>query len=220
MANGGGAQESVAAIIGRLSFVSSSAPAIYLNERLADELFLSQLGAIDTFTRAAARRLEGKAGPAVIQIGASRDSTQQVTYGLDNPLTRALILHSALGGSNALFSAGSSTPGAFVEANGLAHLPPVAEVNPPPSTALTDILLAETRRQAGVLRGFGNADTVLMPLLILDQRRPIGSVIDRKWVRQEWAASYLSSTQIGFGIIERVIDGLPLVTLIYMRAYQ
>ena len=219
MADGGGVQESVADILGRLSFVSSSAPAIYLNERLANELFLAQLGSIGTFTRAAARRVEGKAGPAVVQVGASKDLSQQVTYELNDALTKALILHSALGGVEALVATGASSPGAFAEAIGPTHLPPVARVEPAPPEAVMDVVSAEAERQRDVLRGFGNAETVLMPLLLLDRRGPVGSVINRKWVRQEWAASYLPLPQVGFGIIERVVEGLPLMTLMYMRAY-
>ncbi len=55
-------QESVAEIVGRLRFVSSSAPAIYLNEQLVREMLVSQLGAIESFTRTAAREMAGEAG--------------------------------------------------------------------------------------------------------------------------------------------------------------
>src|SRR5689334_16986333 len=115
---------SVAEEIGRLRFVSSSAPAIYLNERLAEELFLAQLGAIGTFTRSAAKGLEGSAGLSIVRIGLSKDTSEQVTYDLDNPLTKALILHSALGGDAAAALSPQSKAGTFAEAVGPVHLPP------------------------------------------------------------------------------------------------
>ena len=66
-------QESVAEIVGRLRFVSSSAPAIYLNEQLVREMFVSQLGAIESFTRTAAREMAGEAGAGgFVKVGGSR----------------------------------------------------------------------------------------------------------------------------------------------------
>jgi len=41
---GGGMSDSVSDIIGRLRFVSSPAPAIYLNEALISETFIAHLG--------------------------------------------------------------------------------------------------------------------------------------------------------------------------------
>jgi hypothetical protein len=209
----------VAGIIEQLSFVSSTAPAVYLNERLAEEIFLAQLGAIASFTRSAGRGAEGQAGPAIVRVGASRESAEQVEYDLADPLTKALLLHSALGGSRALSADLSPAPGTFIEVIGSAYLPPVASADPLPAEPLREVVSAECERQSQVVRALGDADTVLMPLLVSDDRGTVGSVISRQWLRPGFAASYLPVTQVAFGIVERVVEPLVLVTLIYMRPY-
>lgn len=209
----------MSSLISGLSFVSSAAPAVYLNERLAGEMFQAQLGAIGSFARQASTAAEGQAGPAIVRVGASRGTTEQVTYELGDPLTKALLLHSALGGEDALTTRLDSLPGTFVEVIGPVDLPPAASSDPPPPAGSRAILDAENDRQTGVVRAFGDTDTVLLPLLVLDRRGPVGSVIARRWLRPELAASYLPLEQVGFGIVERVVDGLPLVTLIYLRPY-
>jgi hypothetical protein len=78
---------------------------------------------------------------------------------------------------------------------------------------------AECERQIQVARAFGKTDSELVSLLLTGDDLVCGSVIDRTHVRPNVAASYLRNTQICFGIMERVLDGLPLFTLLYMRAY-
>jgi len=205
--------------IGRLRFVASSAPAIYLNERLAEELFLAQLGAIGAFTRSAAKGVNGSFGPSILKIGLSKDGSEQVTYDLDNPLTKALILHSALGGATAVALSSQSRAGAFAEVVGPVHLPPAMQATPPPSEATLTRIQSEKDRQADILQALGDSETVLLPLLVLDAGGTVGSIIDRRWLRAAWAASYLSSPQVAFGLVERVVADLPLITLIYLRPY-
>jgi hypothetical protein len=211
--------ESLPELIGRLRFTSSSSPAIYLNEQLAQEMFVAQLGAIAEFTRAATRNLEGQAGPAFVRVGASRESAEQVTYELDNPLTKALILHSALGGQAAAPVTAQSRPGTFAEVVGPVHAPTVAPAFAPPDQRLVALVEAAASRQSEILRGFGDTETVLVPLLFLDERGTVGSVVDRRWVRAGLAASYLTYPQVGFGIVEQVSQEVPLITLVYMRPY-
>jgi hypothetical protein len=219
MADERGRDESVQELIGRLRFTSSASPAIYLNEQLAGEMFLAQLGAIGEFTRSAAKNLEGSAGPAIVKVGASRESSEQVRYDLDNPLTKALILHSALGGQAATAITPQSRPGTFAEVIAPLYAPTVAPGSSPPDTRYLELIEAAANRQTAILRGFGDAQTVLVPLLFLDERGIVGSVADRRWVRPGLAASYLNYPQVGFGIVEQVSEDLPLITLIYMRPY-
>lgn len=210
---------SVDNIIGRLQFVSSAAPALYLNERLAEELFLTQLGAINAFTRTPGRAAEAAAGAAVIKVGASKDSSQQVTYDLGDPLTKALILHSAMGGQAALTSELYAPPGTFVEVIGTPHLPPHVVGDPPPE-AVEAAVERECERQLALRRALGEPDAVYLPLLLKDPRGTVGSVIDRRWIRPT-ASTYLhpETEVVGFGILERVVDAVPLFTTIYLRPY-
>jgi hypothetical protein len=64
--------ESVTDVIGRLRFVSSPAPAIYLNETLIRETFISHLGALDSFTRTANREATGGVKSVVAIASAAR----------------------------------------------------------------------------------------------------------------------------------------------------
>ncbi len=88
-----------------------------------------------------------------------------------------------------------------------------------PDQELVALVEAATSRQSEILRGFGNTETVLVPILFMDKRGTVGSVVDRRWVRTGLGASYLTSPQVGFGIVEPVSQELPLITLIYMRPY-
>ena len=182
-------------------------------------MFISQLGAIESFTRGVGVNVEGGLSPAIVKIGASRDTSEQVSYDVADPLTRALLLHSAQGGLDALAAQTSPRPGAFLEIIGRAYLPRVPTPEPLPPEAARATVEAECRRQTEVIHALGDPEAVLLPLLLSDDDSVVGSVISRKWVRQDRAASYLPQTQVGFGIVERVIDDLTLVTLIYLRPY-
>jgi hypothetical protein len=211
--------EPVSSVIGRLQFVSSSAPAIYLNEQLTNELFRSQLGAIENFTRTAGRAIDGGVGISAVRVGASTDKSEQVSYELSDPITKALLLHSALGGESALTAPADGPRGAFAEVIAPAHLTGVIAAVPPPGDELVMTVNSELDRQLGVVRGLGDLDTVLLPLLLMKAQQPIGSIIDRRWLRPSSAASYGDAIQVAFGLVEGRIGKLPFMTLIYMRPY-
>jgi hypothetical protein len=216
-------QESVAEIVGRLRFVSSPAPAIYLNEQLVKEMFVAQLGAIDSFTRTAARELTGEGGVGgFLKVGGSKSGTQQVDYDLREPLTQALVLHSALGNEGKVQPARAGLlVGTYVDAIGEAYLPDLG-IPQPPLAGFDDqvaALEAERDRQQQVVRAFGDMDTALTLLLLKSDSTLAASVIDMRHVRPGNAASYLGAQQAAFGIMERSVVDVPLFTLLYMRAY-
>jgi hypothetical protein len=214
--------ESVPDVIGRLRFVSSPAPAIYLNERLVRELFVAHLGAIGSFTRTAGRELAGEAGAAILRVGGTRSGTQQVDYDLRDPLTQALVLHSALGREGKVQSVRADLPvGTYIEAIGEAYMPDLG-LGQSPLDELDDIvaeLQSELDRQQQVVRAFEDTETALVLLLMKSNSSLAGSVIDRHHVRPGTAASYLTETQVAFGLMERSVAGVPLFTLLYMRPY-
>jgi hypothetical protein len=216
-------QESVAEIVGRLRFVSSSAPAIYLNEQLVREMFVSQLGAIESFTRTAAREMAGEAGAGgFVKVGGSRSGTQQVDYDLKEPLTQALVLHSALGSQGSVQPVGADlTRGTYIEAIGEAYLPDLG-IPRHPLTGLDDTvaaLEAERDRQQQVIQAFGGTDIPLTLLIMKNESMLSASVINRLYVRPGIAASYLGGPQVAFGLMEGSIANVPLFTLLYMRPY-
>jgi hypothetical protein len=213
--------ESVSDVIGRLRFVSSPAPAIYLNEALVSETFIAHLGAVDSFTRTASREVTGGV-KSIVSVGGAKGTQDQIEYDLSDPLTQALVLHSALGAEDQVRRPAVGTiVGSFVEAVGSAFFPGLNQPSATPSE-LEDVartVEAECERQIQVARAFGKIDAELVSLVLTGDNLVCGSVIDRTHVRPNVAASYLANTQICFGIMERVLGGLPLFTLLYMRAY-
>jgi hypothetical protein len=213
--------ESVGDIIGRLQFVSSPAPAIYLNEALVGETFIAHLGAVESFTRRSSREVSGGV-KSVVSVGGAKGAEDQVEYALSDPLTQALVLHSALGAERKVRRPAARTAvGSFVEVVGSAFFPGL-ELPPPTPPELrdaADTVNAEYARQLAVARAFGKSDAEFTALVLQGDDLVCGSVIDRANVRPSVAASYLANTQICFGIMERVLEGLPLFTLLYMRAY-
>jgi hypothetical protein len=213
--------ESVSAVIERLRFVSSPAPAIYLNEALVSETFIAHLGAVESFTRTASREVTGGV-KSVVSVGGAKGTQDQIEYDLSDSLTQALVLHTALGAEDQVRRpAAGTTVGSFVEAVGAAFFPSLNWPTATPSELedVARLLEAECERQTQVARAFGKADADLVSLLLNGDDLVCGSVIDRTHVRPNVAASYLDQTQICFGIMERVLNDLPLFTLLYMRAY-
>jgi hypothetical protein len=123
---------SVSDEIRRLRFVSSPAPAVYLNEVLVRETFIAHLGAIDSFTRSANPRVPRRSGlrrhgrRLADQRGADR-------IRLDGPHNSGLVLHSALraDGQVGRPQLGTSV-GNFVEAVGSAYFPSLSQPEPTP----------------------------------------------------------------------------------------
>src|SRR5207244_3019199 len=114
-------------------FVSSPAPAIYLNEALVSETFIAHLGAVESFTRTANREVTGGV-KSVISVGGARGTQDQIEYGLSDPLTQALVLHSALGAEDQVSRPGAGiTVGSFVEAVGSAFFPGLNQPTATPS---------------------------------------------------------------------------------------
>jgi hypothetical protein len=213
---------SVADVIGRLRFVSSPAPAIYLNDALVTETFIAHLGAVESFTRTADHQVTAGV-KSVVEVGGAKGTQEQVAYDLTNPLTQALVLHSALGSEGQVQqpSVGTSV-GAFVEAVGSVYFPGRPELMQPPPPDLNDAALSietEGDRQSQVAQAFGMTDTRFLSMLLKGQGIVCGSVVDQKHLRPGVAASYLPNEQICFGIMERVVRELPVFTMLYMRAY-
>ena len=214
--------ESAPGIVQRLRFVSSSAPAIYLNEKLAEEMFVSQIGAISDFALTAARSLRGEGGLPVVKVGASTDSSTKVGYDVKDPLTRALLLHSAISGQATKSPKQPIARGSFVELVGRVSMPGVPGLQEPPPSAQTELqVLSRVRdQQEAILRALTDDATVLLTMLIQTSAGDAAAVIDRRWFRAGLASSYLPQGEhVVFGIAEQSVDQLPFITVIYLRPY-
>jgi hypothetical protein len=187
-------------------------------------MFVSQLGAVESFARTAAHELAGEAGAGgFVRLGGSRSGSQEIHYDLSQPLTQALVLHSALRDQGSVQPARTDLArGTFVEVVGEVYLPGLGAMPQLGHTRLDQTvaaLEAECHRQQQVVRAFGDADTTLMLLIVKDDSRLSASVIDRKHVRAGAAGSYLAGALEAFGLMEGSISDVPLFTLIYMRPY-
>jgi hypothetical protein len=213
----------VTEVVNRLRFVSSPAPAIYLNETLVREMFIANLGSINSFTEAAGGELSGSVGVSLISIGGSRSTESQIEYDMTNPLAQALVLHSALGAEGHVATPAVDTPvGTFIEAVGTAYFPTLGQPRPVPDDhrEAAEAVIGESTRQLEAAEAFGARDAQLLPMLLVQENNDAcGSIVDRRHIRPGYAASYLGGIQICFGIMERVAQHLPLFTLLYMRAY-
>ena len=85
--------DSLADILAKLRFESRPIEALYLNETRVREHFVGYLGAIDSFTRTAAKA--GNLETPIIKVGAGITSEATVTWDTHDPIAQVLILRSA-----------------------------------------------------------------------------------------------------------------------------
>ena len=148
----------------RTAPVCINSGAWHLSQRalLVTETFIAHLGAVESFTRTADRQVSGGV-KSLVEIGGARGTQEQVAYHLTNPLTQALVLHSALASEGQVQQPSSfTTVGTFVEAVGSVYFPGRPELMQSPPADLDGtalIVVAECDRQSQVARAFGMADT-------------------------------------------------------------
>lgn len=104
--------ESIAKLLSKLRFVGRPVETLYLNQTQVRESFIGQLGAIESFTRAAAK--EGSLEAPVIKIGAGMSSQADVTWTLSDPITQVLVLRAALESQGLLYSLHDAQPGRYI----------------------------------------------------------------------------------------------------------
>src|SRR5947207_2447679 len=104
--------ESVTELLSRLHFVGRPVETLYLNQTRVRESFIGQLGAIETFTRAATK--EGSAETPIVKLSAGISSEAGVTWTLSDPITQVLVLRAALESQGALYDPGDAGPGRYI----------------------------------------------------------------------------------------------------------
>src|SRR5713101_3153529 len=87
---------SVADEILKLRFTPGPLQTLYLNEERANERFISHLGAITGWTHSAGKEGGGGADLQIVKADARANTSNAITYGIENPLVRALVLREAL----------------------------------------------------------------------------------------------------------------------------
>jgi hypothetical protein len=127
----------VADEIVKLRFSPGPLQSLYLNHDRINERFVSHLGAITAWTQSADK--EGGAGLdlKIVKADARAKRGNQITYGVDDPVVRALLLRQALQAAGVVHSPESATVGQYVIVSGRACLRnPQAEATYPPGLHL------------------------------------------------------------------------------------
>jgi hypothetical protein len=112
--------KSVKKLLAGLTFVGGPVETIYLNDKRAEEAFITQVGAIESFTRTAAKEASGKI--PVAEIGGVISSGAGVKYSTGNPLTQVLVLRAALESKGLLHDIDNAAPGRYIRFAGTAVL--------------------------------------------------------------------------------------------------
>jgi hypothetical protein len=110
-------KESVAKLLSRLRSSGGAMETLSLNETRVRENFISQLGAIESYTRAATRG--GSLETPFIKLGGAVSFEAGATWGLGDPITQALILRAALASQGSLHGLKDARPGQYVLSSGV-----------------------------------------------------------------------------------------------------
>lgn len=215
----GSSSPSIGDVIAQLKFVSSAAPAVYLDEALLKEAFTINLGAIASFTHDAHRQVAAGV-KTVVSLGGSKSSDDQIQYDVSDPLTQALVLRNALIAQHRVeVPALTTKAGTFVEAAGSAYFPELNQPTPPPANleALARSVGAECQRRRETARAFGDKAPDFISMLLAGDEALSAAVVDCKHIRADRAADSLKERQVCFGLMQADIDEIPMFTLLYMR---
>jgi len=178
--------ESVADLLGRLRFVGGPVETVYLNQTRVHESFIGQLGAIESFTRTAAK--EGSIEAPVLKLGAGVTSEAGVTWTLTDPIAQALVLRASLESQGALHDLGEAGPGRYISfaGSGFFSRPGMldeehrAKLSEHPG--LYDALEAERHTQESILRMMEGQDSSMWLLTVADDVSLCAAVLDNRWL--------------------------------------
>jgi hypothetical protein len=217
--------ESVAELLSRLRFVGGPVETLYLNEVRVRESFIGQLGAIESFTRAATK--EGSVEAPVVKIGAGISSEAGVSWNLGDPITQVLVLRAALESQGLLYGITEAKPGLYVSFVG------TGQVSRPDMfddlhrdtlrehRGLYDALGAERAKQESIVRMTENSEKSLWLLTVSDGVSICAAVLDSKWLRpvfSHWMnPDYAVSRWEVFALCRRIHQTrVPMLATLYV----
>jgi hypothetical protein len=181
--------ESVGQLLARLRFVGGPVETIYLSERRTEEAFITEVGAIESFTRTAAKQVSGQAGVPFANISGGGKSEAEVQYTLDNPLTRVLVLRAALESKRLLYDIDNAAPGRYIRFAGAAVLSrpdlfddiqrKALEEHP----GLYEALEADRARNESILRVTKESEYDLWLLTLSEGTVVCPAILSSEWLR-------------------------------------
>jgi hypothetical protein len=217
--------ESVAELLSRLRFVGRPVETLYLNETRVRENFIGQLGAIESFTRAATK--DGRIDAPVIKIGAGIGSEAGVTWTLSDPVTQALVLRAALESQGLLYGLDGAQPGRYITfvGTGLVSRPNMFEdlhrAGLQGHPGLYEKLEAERAKQESIVRMTQGPEKSLWLLTVSEGVSVCAAVLDDSWLRpvfSHWMnPSYAVSRWEIFALCRLLYEtGVPMLATLYV----
>src|ERR1017187_39023 len=179
--------ESVGQSLAGLRFVGGPVETIYLSERRTQEGFITAVGAIESFTRTAAK--EASAETPFVKIGAGASSEAGVTYTLSNPLTQVLVLRAALESKGLLYESDNVIPGHYIKFAGAAALSrpgvldDIQQNTLEEHAGLYETLEAERARTESILRATGDSKHDLWLLTLSKDNVVCPAILSSEWLR-------------------------------------
>jgi hypothetical protein len=216
--------ESIADLLGRLRFACRPVETIYLNETRVRESFIGQLGAIDSFTRAATKT--GSVEAPIVKVSGELSSESGVTWTLGEPIAQALVLRAALESQGSLSGPNDAVPGRYVSFAGKAaisrpgslddlHRAGLDEKHP----GLYEALEAERATVEHISRMTEGQESNVWLLTISEGSTICASAFDQRWLRpawRYWGASPTSPLEI-FAVFWRLHEtGVPLLSPLHV----
>lgn len=181
--------ESVKKLLDGLTFVGGPVETIYLNDKRAEEAFITQVGAIESFTRTAAKELSGGGGPPFVTISGKKSTGAVVEYSTDNPLTRVLVLRTALESKRLVYDIDHNAPGRYIRFAGAAVLSRPGLFDDMQREALEqhpglyEALEAERAKEESNLRVAGDLEHKLWLLTLSEGPVVCPAIITSEWLR-------------------------------------
>jgi hypothetical protein len=184
--------ESVAALLGRLRIVSGPVESLYLNETRVHENFIGQLGAIESFTRAAAKKGDMRGGMPFINFGGEVSSEADVTWTLSDPIAQALVLRTALKAQGLLSGLDGAAPGRYISFAGQAAisrpgvLDDLQQARLHEYPGLYEALESERAKVENISRVTEGPESNIWLLTISEGPSVCAAIFDQRWLRPAW----------------------------------
>jgi hypothetical protein len=225
---------SVADELLKLRFAPRSLQSLYLNVDRVNERFIGHSGAITDWTRTAGKEGGGGFDLKVVKGDAKATFENQITYGIDNPIVRSLLLRDSLQAAGVIHDAKDAGVGEYVISSGRACLRnPHLESQFPPNLVQHEawcptgsdptyqkLELDRARAEAIRLALAGPAssnDRMWLLALMFNGSIKAASVLNSLWINDS-IISYWHSMWKMFGTVREIVDGVPLIAAIHVWA--
>ena len=179
--------ESVGELLARLRFVGGPVETIYLNKRRTQEGLITEVGAIESFTRTEAK--EASAETPVVKIGAGMSSEAGVTWTLSDPLTQVLVLRAALESKGLMYDIDNVASGRYIKFAGAPVLSgpglneDIQQKALEERPGLYEALEAERARVESISRVTGDSEHNLWLLTLSEGTVVCPAILSSEWLR-------------------------------------